>query len=333
MTETITGRILEQVAYYFPGRNAYRDGIEDLLPHLDDIPFTKAVSEVKDVIGAEWNKPWVKPVVLLGVTVGLAATFSWYLRSRPGANTGLSMGEKGALISAGFLDVGQGLTTIKTRGQRLAELSNPDARLAAVVGMPIEEIESRVGLATQAGIPMDLANKNTPEQGVVGLLIEHLDAARQIFKGARVVVLDGITEAVHTRFVEPASERFKMDLPGLVRIDDLREPVGKVFSAMRAARNLDPLVQTAHDAYDVIWNQIRSPLDQPVAIRALLQSGVQDIIVFDPTGASARLVKACVGEVANVIAVKNREDMVAGISTIATKYNVTDIRDPQKLIV
>ncbi|MFK8242890.1 MULTISPECIES: ACP S-malonyltransferase [unclassified Facklamia] len=94
---------------------------------------------------------------------------------------GLSLGEYSALIASGMLSQAEGLALLKERGRLMSAHCEfiDDAQMAAVIGMPIDEIETLV-TKIASYLPLYIANYNSPNQ----IVIAGTSQAIQTFKQA-----------------------------------------------------------------------------------------------------------------------------------------------------
>ena len=139
----------------------------------------------------------------------------------PDYTIGHSLGEFNALAAAGGFDFETGLRLVQKRGQLMADASG--GSMAAVLGLKIEELKERMGIAKYAAL--DIANYNTPSQTVIS---GPLDDIKEIVKdfsnqNIRIVPLQ-VSAPFHSRYMEPAAKEFSEFLKGFA-FNDLRIPV------------------------------------------------------------------------------------------------------------
>ncbi len=117
---------------------------------------------------------------------------------------GHSLGEYGALVSAGIMDFEEALIAVSGRANEMASLTIEDCGKMASVFGPFEEVQRILGEVPGYAIP---ANINSTGQTVVAGESVAIEAAAKIFeeKGFRAVMLP-VSHAFHSRIVAPASK-------------------------------------------------------------------------------------------------------------------------------
>jgi [acyl-carrier-protein] S-malonyltransferase len=167
------------------------------------------------------------------ITLANLATAS-FLRERgitPAACAGHSLGEYAALCCAGIISAADCLHLVKIRGRAMQDAADrlkgagPDeAGMAAVLGLPPEEVEALIARWKGEGIEgleLYCANFNSPKQVVVSGTAAALAAASDKFKeaGARRVIRLQVAGPFHSPLMAGAAEVFAPALEATVFAD------------------------------------------------------------------------------------------------------------------
>jgi [acyl-carrier-protein] S-malonyltransferase len=150
-----------------------------------------------------------------------------FLRERgilPAACAGHSLGEYAALCCAGIISAADCLRLVKIRGQamqdaadKLKKAGHDEAGMAAVLGLPPDEVESLIARWKAEGLGELLsveelygANFNSPKQVVISGTAAALAAAADKFKeaGARRVIRLQVAGPFHSPLMAEAAEVF-----------------------------------------------------------------------------------------------------------------------------
>jgi [acyl-carrier-protein] S-malonyltransferase len=174
----VVGVLAVKIAFIFPGQNSQRVGMGKALcevyPHMKERYFDRAdeilgfpISRLcfegpaEDLVATENQQP-----AIFLVSCALDAA----LRERgltPEVVAGHSLGEYSALVAAGAFDFETGLRLARRRGELMAEIAaRTGGSMAAVLGLPSDEVEAACRAAAQGGI-VEVANYNSPEQTVI----------------------------------------------------------------------------------------------------------------------------------------------------------------------
>ncbi|HSM73963.1 MAG TPA: beta-ketoacyl synthase N-terminal-like domain-containing protein, partial [Desulfobacterales bacterium] len=212
---------------------------------------------------------------------------------RPQATCGHSYGELTALHAAGRLSAGDFLTLSVARGRAMAaaacpggDTSPPANGAMLAVKAPLAEIGDLLG---ELDPSLVLANRNSPEQGVISGPAEAIAAAERVcqkrgFQTRRLPV----AAAFHSPLVQPAQAPFAQ---ALAQVDMVASTVpvyanttGRPYPADNAA------------ARALLGGQIVKPVDFVGAIEALYRDGFQTFVEVGPKSVLTGLVKAILGQ-------------------------------------
>lgn len=195
---------------------------------------------------------WQQPAIF---ACSLALFLAWQEQS-PAAGTtvvaaaGHSLGEYGALVAAGALDLEDGARLVALRGRLMQEAADRvPGGMAAVLGLDSARVaaicDECSDPAAGSGETVVLANDNAPGQQVISGGLAALARAATLAKarGARRVLPLKVAGAFHSPLMEPA--------------------VAELRAAIAAASMRSP-------AFPVIANSTCEPLREAAAIRAEL---------------------------------------------------------------
>lgn len=221
MTDTLTP---QNRAFVFPGQGSQALGMgKDL---AESFPAAKAVfAEVDEALGQDLSGlMWGEDLAALTLTentqpalmaVSLAVVRALesegYELSQNGAFVaGHSLGEYSALAAIGVLSVSDCAKLLKLRGQAMqAAVPVGEGAMAAVLGLDKAAVESIAAeAATAAGLVCELANDNTPGQGVLSGAAAAIDVAieKASAAGAKRALKLNVSAPFHCALMAPAAE-------------------------------------------------------------------------------------------------------------------------------
>ncbi len=233
------------------------------------------------------NTTITQPAVL-AVDTALARLLGAY-GMKPDMVMGHSLGEYGALVTAGALDFAHALEAVSARGREMERVSVGDNGAMAAVSAPIEKIE-----AVLAGIDgyVVIANINSRSQAVIGGESEAVEAAIAALKenGMRSVPLS-VSHAFHTRIVAPAST----PLSDVLRRLELRPPVLPVISNVTG--EFYPAGEGSQEtALDLLGRQVAEPVQFVKGLETLYDAGVRVFVEVGPKRALTGFVQDVLGD-------------------------------------
>ena len=283
----------KKVAFLFPGQGSQIVGmgkdlyeefpaIRELFQKTDDICGKKISSlcfegPMEELTKTENLQPAIAAVSLACLHVLKDAN------RHPWVCAGHSLGEYGALRSAGVLTDEDTLKLVNKRGelmQREAE-ANPGA-MVAVMGMGIEEVSSIVEEASKEGI-LAIANHNTAEQIVITGAKEAVAKATCLVKqkGKRAIPLK-VSGAWHSPLMQGAVKEFR----------DYMEEIP--FSPPQSTVLFNATAEEEHDPEaikDLMAKQLVSPVRWYDIITKMISDGVQHFVEVGPKTVLIGLVK------------------------------------------
>ncbi|MBU0698564.1 MAG: acyltransferase domain-containing protein, partial [Proteobacteria bacterium] len=199
----------------------------------------------------------------------------------PDATCGHSFGELSALCAAGWIDLDTFLNLSIERGRLMATVSRNSGAMLAVKA-PLEKLAD---LIKASKIDVVLANKNSPQQGVLSGSIAAISLAEKMCKqkGFKTIRLP-VSSAFHSSLVKDAQEPFKQALKTIVI-----NPSGiPVFSNTTGS----PYPDSPDDAKELLGEHLLCPVDFVSEIENLFSAGVRTYIEVGPKSVLTGLVKS-----------------------------------------
>jgi len=200
--------------------------------------------------------------------------------ARPDMLLGYSLGEVGAAIVGGALDLEDGLRFVVDYA-RLLEAESPPATMIAVVNAP--DFEVRYAGAMEG---CEVTARNFEEHIVVTGPEEPMRVLRGILQRDGVLHQPlAVNFGFHTAMLEPLRERMLALTQG-IEFRPLRIPMVSCLDGSTFNADHDPLRWPGH-----LWSMSRNPIAFDVAIRRLLRTG--DFLFLDvgPSGTLSTFVK------------------------------------------
>ncbi|HWW32693.1 MAG TPA: ACP S-malonyltransferase [Steroidobacteraceae bacterium] len=288
-------------AFVFPGQGSQSVGMLAQLATAD--PSVRATfEEAAGVLGYDlWKLVSAGPAEELNQTArtqpallaaGVATWRAW--RSRGGAEpatvSGHSLGEFTALVCAGSLDFRAAVGLVRFRGEVMQEaVPAGTGAMAAILGLEDAEVEAACREAAAgggAGSVVEAANFNSPGQVVIAgetAAVERAIAAAKA-RGAKRAVMLPVSVPSHTSLMRGAAERLR----GRLSATEVRPPRIRYVSAVDAAAHTEP-----QDIRELLVRQLSSPVRWTQTVRAIIETGVEEIIECGPgrvlTGLNRRI--------------------------------------------
>lgn len=290
---------MAKIAFLFPGQGAQSVGMgKDL---FDNFPAARRIIEQFN----QWVLPDLQQVTFEGpeeslkrtlytqpaiLSVSLAAMTAFQEKANvtPMMAAGHSLGEYGALVAAGVIDVETAAKLVKRRAELMENA--PAGAMAAILGLSETDVEKAVLHVRSQNIgTIAVANYNTAEQSVVSGDPAAVEAVCQYAKdelGAMKAVMLPVGGAFHSPLMQEASSVFAGHLNEFT-FNDAQFPV---------ITNVDAQLTTkASDFREKLSDQIHSSVRWMDTMRLMHQEGVDTYIEFGPgkvlTGMIKRIYK------------------------------------------
>lgn len=184
---------------------------------------------------------------------------------------GHSLGEYSALTAAGVFSFEDGLRLVRTRGLLMQESGqrNPGT-MAAIVGLPFEEIEKIYLTASEFGI-VQPANFNSPGQIVISGDVNAVHRAIELAKqtGARLAKELVVSGAFHSPLMNYAYENIANELNKVT----FNEPSISVYSNVSGQKFRD-----VSEIKALLIEQIVKPVKWSQLIESMINDGIQRFV-------------------------------------------------------
>jgi malonate decarboxylase epsilon subunit len=258
------------VAFLFPGQGSQVPGMLHNLP--DHAAVARTLDEVSRTLGADVRGLDSAEALQSTVSVQLALLTSGVAVARalfeegvkPEAVAGLSVGAFAAAVTAGVLDLGDGVRLVKERAEDMVELYPQGYGLAAIIGLTETQVCTLVKNAYTEQNPVYVGNINAPRQIVIAGSNEGMDkvleAARK--NGAHKAVLLHVSEPSHCPLLQPVADALEKSLQAI----HLQEPkmvyAGNVTG--RALRSAEAISEdlASNIAHGVRWYDATTVLEE-----------------------------------------------------------------------
>ncbi|HEY7961469.1 MAG TPA: ACP S-malonyltransferase [Solirubrobacteraceae bacterium] len=275
-----------KIAFLFPGQGSQRVGMgADLLAARPDL-FDRFYEQADAASGLPVRKLALEGPIeeLTRTDVAQPALFALSLALnqlahesgvQPDFMAGHSLGEDTAAVAAGALDVQAGMELVALRGRLMASCgSERPGGMAAIVGLPAEEVQALCVTASQAGIVAP-ANLNSPRQIVVSgeeagvqRLLELAEEA-----GAAKAVRLQVSAAFHSVLMEPVQREMAAMMDKLA----WKAPEIPVVANATGA-----VLRTGAEVCEALVAQIVSPVLWVDCVQTLIGEGCTRFLELGP---------------------------------------------------
>jgi [acyl-carrier-protein] S-malonyltransferase len=206
--------VAHMLAFLYPGQGSQKVGMGAALLEAEGELFEHYLAQAEAASGLPLRRYCLEGPMeeLTRTQVVQPALFSLCLaltdaaRARglvPSLTAGHSLGEYTAAVAAGALSVEDGIELVSLRGRLMGEIqSERPGAMAAVIGLPAEQLRSLCDDAADAGV-VALANLNSPTQVVVSgeeAAVERLMQLAEEAQAQRVVRLQ-VGAAFHSELM------------------------------------------------------------------------------------------------------------------------------------
>jgi len=214
----------------------------------------------------------------------VSAAFDGILKDfgiNPDVTCGHSYGELTALYSAGWYDLETFFELSISRGQLMSSASGSSGGMLAVRA-PLEDLSS---LVKDSGQDVVLANRNSPDQGVLSGSIEGINKLKMICESKGYITSTlPVSAAFHSHLVEQAQQPFSNFLKTL----HLKPSGVPVFSNTTGK----PYPEGPERVKDLLGEQLANPVNFNTQIENIHQSGVRTFVEVGPKSVLSGLVKS-----------------------------------------
>ena len=232
---------------------------------------------------------------------------------KPEAAAGHSYGELTALCAAGVLSPKGLIQASKLRGELMASGTGDRGTMLAVRG----SLEKTQSVIDEEKLDVIIANKNSPEQGVLSGSTEAINSAKAVFDGLKIRSVPlPVAAAFHSSLVADAAIPFAEGLAE-IKFKSAKIPVFSNTTGKPYPKKLDSV-------RELLANQLANSVEFVDEITAMYESGVRSFLEVGPGGKMIGLVKAILkGKDATFYALDASGGKKSGITDLAKTLSQT----------
>lgn len=305
-----------KTAFLFSGQGAQYSGMGKELYDTHDV-MKQTVAEASEILGYDLadicfneanldrlNQTEYTQPAILTISVGMLRLLEAEV-GKPDVVAGLSLGEYTALVASGALSFADAVALVAKRGSYMANAApKGTGKMVAVMNADPHLIEECCQKASAVGI-VSPANYNTPQQIVIGGVVEAVDQAVALLteQGVKRMIELNVSGPFHTALLKPAAEKLKMALAE-VTFSEMTIPV---------ISNTTAEVMPETEIKTLLQQQVMSPVRFYESVATLKDLGVQRAVEIGPGKTLSGFMK----KIDKTIAMTRVEDAKTLAETIA----------------
>ena len=258
------------VAFIFPGQGSQAPG---MLHHLLDHPAVgRTLDEISDVLHSDVRNIDTEQDLEFTLDAQLALFAAGVATARalmgqnicPAAVSGLSVGAFAAAVTAGVLQLRDGVELVRLRAQQMANLFPTDYGLSAIVGLDECQVTKIVQATTTEQAPVFVGNINAPRQIVIAganVAMERvLEEARR--QGATKAVRLHVSVPSHCPLLQPVADLLARRISAMSLSPPQVVYVGNVNGRPLRTKELVANDLVNNIAHGVRWNDATTVLQE-----------------------------------------------------------------------
>lgn len=270
-----------KLVFMFPGQGSQYVGMGK--EFYDTIPVCKKVYDlaseasgldIPELCFEENDRINITEYTQIAMLATEAAIFAALKEERitPDVTAGLSLGEYGALIASGVMDMKDAFSVVRKRGIYMQEAVPTGGAMSAVLGLDADAIE-KICEKTE-GI-VSIANYNCPGQIVITGEKAAVDAAGEALKeaGAKRIVPLKVSGPFHSQMLSGAGDKLGEALKD-VKIADSYIPYLANVTA--------DYVKSASDVKPLLTKQVASSVRWQQTVERLIADGADEFLEIGP---------------------------------------------------
>jgi malonate decarboxylase epsilon subunit len=258
------------VAFIFPGQGSQAPG---MLHHLLDHPAVgRTLDEISDVLHSDVRNIDTEQDLEFTLDAQLALFAAGVATARalmgqnicPAAVSGLSVGAFAAAVTAGVLQLRDGVELVSLRAQQMANLFPTGYGLSAIVGLDECQVTEIVQATTTERVPVFVGNINAPRQIVIAganVAMERvLEEARR--QGATKAVRLHVSVPSHCPLLQPVADLLAKRISGMTLSPPQVVYVGNVNGRPLRTKELVANDLVNNIAHGVRWHDATTVLKE-----------------------------------------------------------------------
>jgi malonate decarboxylase epsilon subunit len=258
------------VAFIFPGQGSQAPG---MLHHLLDHPAVgRTLDEISDVLHSDVRNIDTEQDLEFTLDAQLALFAAGVATARalmgqnicPAAVSGLSVGAFAAAVTAGVLQLRDGVELVRLRAQQMANLFPTGYGLSAIVGLDECQVTKIVQATTTEQAPVFVGNINAPRQIVIAganVAMERvLEEARR--QGATKAVRLHVSVPSHCPLLQPVADLLARRISAMSLSPPQVVYVGNVNGRPLRTKELVANDLVNNIAHGVRWNDATTVLQE-----------------------------------------------------------------------
>ena len=258
------------VAFIFPGQGSQAPGMLHRL--LDHPAVGRTLDEISDVlhsdvrsIDTEQDLEFTLDAQLALFAAGVATARALLQQNvRPAAVSGLSVGAFAAAVTAGVLQLRDGVELVSLRAQQMANLFPTGYGLSAIVGLDECQVTKIVKATTTEQAPVFVGNINAPRQIVIAgsnvAMDRVLEEARR--QGASKAVRLHVSVLSHCPLLQPVADLLAKRISAMSLSPPQVIYVGNVNGRPLRTKELVANDLVNNIAHGVRWNDATTVLQE-----------------------------------------------------------------------